>query len=153
MAPPRELIALLRRHTDDVQAVALALRRAVLEEMAPCREYIYGMRHAVVLLYGPTAKVLEDCVCMINVYRHHVNLCFPQGTELNDGAGVLKGTGKRMRHISVKQLAEVERPEIRAFVEQARSHAGLTRPRRRNADDVITVFKTKRPKVPRAASW
>jgi hypothetical protein len=141
--PPRELLEFLRRYEPDVQRVALGLRTVVLDEMAPCHEYIFAMRHTVVLLYGPTDRVIEDCICMIGVHRKHVNLQFTQGTELDDTFGVLQGKGTRMRHIKVKSLPDLDRPEIRAYVRQARTEAGLTRPRQRRAGDVITRVKAK----------
>ena len=143
--PPRELLELLHRHEPGLQAVALGLRMVVLDEMAPCHEYIYAMRHTIVLLYGPTDRVIEDCICMITVYTKHVNLMFAHGTELDDSYGVLTGTGKRMRHIKVKTLSELDRPEIRPYLRQARKHAGLTRRRQRRAGDVITVVKARTP--------
>ena len=142
--PPRELLEFLYRYEPGVQAVALGLRKVVLEEMAPCHEYIFAMRGTVVLLYGPTDRVIEDCICMINVYRKHVNLRFTHGTELEDPYGVLQGTGKRMRHITVKSLSGLDRPEIRAYLRKARKHAGLTRPRQRTVADVTTVVKARR---------
>jgi hypothetical protein len=141
--PPRELLEFLRRHDPGVRSLALGLRTVVLDEMAPCHEYIFTMRRTVVLLYGPTDRVIEDCICMIGVYRKHVNLQFTQGTELVDSSGVLQGTGKRMRHLKVRSLSELERPEIRAYLRRARTQAGLTRPRQRQAGDVITRVKTK----------
>jgi hypothetical protein len=146
--PPRELLEFLYRYDPAVQAVALGLRKAVIEEMAPCHEYIFAMRTAVVLLYGPTDRVIEDCICMINVYRKHVNLRFTHGTELEDSYGVLHGTGKRMRHITIKKVSELDRPEIRAYVRQARKRAGLKRPRHRGAGDVVTVVKAPEPRIP-----
>jgi uncharacterized protein DUF1801 len=112
--------------------------------LTPCHEYIFAMRHTVMLLYGPTDRVIEDCICMIAVHRTHVNLQFTQGTELDDPFGLLQGKGKRMRHIKVKSLPDLDRPEIRAYVRQARTQAGLTRPRQRRAGDVMTRVKAKR---------
>ena len=142
MKAPHELVDFLHRYDSAVQGIALALRRVVHEEMAPCHEHIFAMRHTVVLLYGPTSRVIEDCVCMISVHRKHANLRFTDGVELDDAYGLLEGTGKRMRHIKVKALSDVERPEIRAYLRQARKHAGMTRPRQRTVDDVITTVKT-----------
>jgi len=154
--PPRELLEFLHRYEPGVQAVALGLRRVVLDEMAPCHEYIFALRYTIMLLYGPTARAIEDCISMISVHRKHVNLRFAHGTELEDSYGVLQGTGKRMRHIRVKSLSELDRPELRAYLRQARRHAGLTRPRQRKAGDVITVVKASRPERgprTRAAPW
>jgi Domain of unknown function (DU1801) len=138
---PRELVDFLHRYDAGVQEIALDLRRVVLEEMAPCHEYIFAMRHTVVLLYGPTSRVIEDCVCMISVHRKHANLRFTDGASLDDSCGVLEGTGKRMRHIKVKAQSDLGRPEIRAYLRQARERAGMMRPRKRTAD-VMTKVKT-----------
>jgi hypothetical protein len=139
--PPRELIEFLFRHDPAIQSLALGLRHVVLGEMAPCHEYIFAMRSQVVLVYGPTERVLKDAVCMIVVYRQHANLCFTRGIDLEDAGGVLLGSGKAMRHITVKKLSELDRPEIRTLIWQARRRAGLTRPRRPRAADVVTRVK------------
>src|SRR4029077_4914066 len=86
----------------------------------------------------------EDAICDINVFVRHVNLGFPRGADLSDPAGVLQGDGKDMRHISLKKLSDLDRPEIRAYLRQARTHAGLKR-RRRAADEVVTSVKQKQP--------
>jgi len=142
---PPELLEFLKRHDERVRTLALGLRTLIHDEMAPCNEYIYSMRHAVVLLYSATEHVLEDCVCMIVVFRNHVNLSFPDGAELDDPHRLLKGTGKRMRHISLKPPSDVDRPELREYVRLARMHAGLPRRGRRRPNDVITVVKSKKP--------
>ena len=153
---PSELIEFLRRYDPGVQTIALGLRQVVHEEMAPCHEYIFSMRHTVVLLYGPTDRVIEDCVCQISVHRKYANLQFTHGVDLDDSSGALEGTGKRMRHIKVKTLSDLKRAEIRACLRQARKNAGMTRPRQRKVDDVITVVKTTPPRSrrpPRERGW
>jgi hypothetical protein len=146
--PPRELLEFLQRYDHAVQSLALGLRKVVHEEMAPCHEYIFEMRSKVVLLYGATDRVIEDAICCINVFVRHVNLGFPRGADLSDAAGVLQGAGKAMRHISLKKLSDLDRPEIRAYLRQARTHAGLKR--RRAADEVVTSVKQKSPARPPA---
>ena len=141
--PPRELLEFLYRYDPAVQAVALGLRHVVLVEMAPCHEYIFTMRGRVVLLYGPTSRAIEDCVCMIGVYRKHANLQFTHGIDLADPHGLLEGTGKRMRHIKVRALSDLDRQEIREFLRQARKNAGTIR-HRGKAREVITSVKAPR---------
>src|SRR6266545_1498175 len=104
---PGELREFLHRYDPGVQAVALGLRQVVLEEMAPCHEHIFTMRGRVVLLYGPTSRVIEDCVCMIGVYRNHANLQFTHGVDLADPRGRLEGRGTRMRHIKIRVLSDL----------------------------------------------
>ena len=143
MKPPRELIEFLFPFDPAVQSIALGLSKVVLEEMAPCHEYIFGMPGRVALLYGATERVIKDCICLVSVYTKHVNLGFARGAELEIAAGVLQGTGKRMRHLTVKRLSELDRPEIRTYLRRARKHAGLKRPRQRTVDDVVTVVKVR----------
>jgi Domain of unknown function (DU1801) len=142
--PPPELLEFLHRYDPAVQSLALGLRKVVHQEMAPCHEYIFEMRSKVVLLYGATERVIADGICNIGVFAKHVTLGFPRGTDLDDPAGVLQGAGKTMRHITVKRLSDLDQPEIRAYLRQARKRAGLTR-RRRAADEVVTRVKQKSP--------
>jgi hypothetical protein len=139
--PPGELLEFLHRYDPGVQSLALGLRKVVHEEMAPCHEYIFAMRSAVVLLYGATERVIADGICSISVFSRHVNLGFTRGTNLNDRAGVLQGTGKAMRHITLKKLSDLDRPEIRPYLRRARKHAGLKRRRHSTADEVVTRVK------------
>ena len=141
--PPGELLEFLYQHDAAIQSLALGLRKVVLEEMSPCHEYIFSMRSKVVLLYGATEKVIKDNVCAISVLTKHVNLGFHRGADLKDAKCVLQGTGKTWRHISLKSLAELDRPEIRAYLREARKRAGLKRPRNRTPDDVVTRVKAK----------
>jgi len=141
--PPPELLEFLYGYDPTVQSLALGLRKVVLEEMAPCHEYIFQMRSKVVLLYGPTERVIKDGICLIGVFTKHVNLAFMHGADLEDASGVLQGSGKAMRHIALKKLSELDRPEIRTFLRQARKRAGLKRRRRRTADEVVTRVKQK----------
>ena len=101
--PPGELLEFLYRYDPAIQSLALGLRKVVLEEMAPCHEYIFEMRSKVVLVYGATERVIKDGICIIGVFAKHVNLAFQRGTDLEDRSGVLKGTGKAMRHLSLKK--------------------------------------------------
>ena len=149
--PPRELLEFLYRYDPAVQSLALGLRKVVHEEMAPCHEYIFEMRSKVVLLYGATERVIADGICNIGVFTRHVLLGFRRGADLKDPAGVLQGTGKGMRHIRLNKLSDLDRPEIRSYLGQARRHAGLRRRRDRTADEVVTRVKQKSPK--RRPAW
>ena len=136
--PPRELVEFLRRYDDEVKTLALGLRSVVHAEMAPCHEYIFAMKSKVVLLYGATERVIDDGLCNIGVFVHHVNLGFPRGADLDDPDGVLRGAGLGMRHITLKTLSDLDRPEIRGFLQKARKDAGL-KPRRLGSDGTVVT--------------
>jgi hypothetical protein len=145
MRPPHELLVFLARYDPQIQRLALRLRTVVHNEMAPCHEYIFSMRSKVVLLYGATERVIDDGICHINVFVRHINLGFSRGAELDDPGHVLRGTGKAMRHITLKTLSDLERPEIRAYLGKARRHAGLARWRHDTTARVVTRVKSKAP--------
>jgi hypothetical protein len=149
--PPPELIEFLHRYRPAVQSLALGLRRVVLEEMAPCHEYIFEMRSKVVLLYGATERVIKDGICNVSVFSSHVTLGFTHGIELEGAGGVLQGTGKAMRHIRLGSLSALDRPEIRACLREARRRTGLTRPRRPRADGIVTRVKARR--LAKGSGW
>jgi hypothetical protein len=139
--PPPELLEFLYRYDPAIQSLALGLRKVVLEEMAPCHEYIFSMRSKIVLLYSATARVVKDCICSIGVFTRHATLAFHRGTDLDDTKGVLQGTGKAMRHIKVTRLSELDRPEIRAYLRQARKRVPVTWPREHTTENVVTRVK------------
>jgi hypothetical protein len=121
--PPKELLDLLRPYDRGIQELTIALRQLVLEEMAPCCEYILEV-YIVSLLYGPTHR-MKDGICYIGVIKDHVNLGFIRGSELPDPQRILEGTGKLMRHIKIRNLSDLFRPAIRAYLQEACERAGF----------------------------
>jgi hypothetical protein len=49
----------------------------------------------------PVACVGDVPFAYVNVFRRHVNIGFFNGAGLDDPAGLLEGTGKRMRHVKL----------------------------------------------------
>jgi Domain of unknown function (DU1801) len=148
--PPPALIEFLTPYDRAIQKLALSLRSLVLEEMAPCYENIYDAYSAVAIGYGSSDR-LQDGVFHIAVYANHVNLGFNHGATLDDPIGILKGTGKRIRHITIKTPADLARPEIRSYVRRARQLArddarklGETAPEK--IDGVVSTVKAIYPK-------
>ena len=120
--PPPDLVKFLKPYDRAVQKLALNLRLLVLEEMAPCYENIYDAYSAVAIGYG-TSDRLKDGIFHIAVYAKGVNLGFNHGATLDDPLGILEGKGNRIRHIKIRTPADLERPEIRAYVRRAKEVA------------------------------
>ena len=120
--PPAALVKFLKPYDREVRDLALQLRALVLEEMAPCYENIYDAYSAVAIGYG-TSERLSDGIFHIAVYAKGVSLGFNHGATLNDPKGILEGTGNRIRHISIKSSADLQRAEIRAYIKRARKSA------------------------------
>ncbi len=120
--PPAELVKFLQPYDRAIQKLALALRALVLEEIAPCHENIYDAYSAVAMGYGPTDR-LSDGIFHIAVYSKNVNLGFNHGATLDDPLGILLGSGKRIRHLTIKTTEDLARPEVRAYVRRALENA------------------------------
>ena len=120
--PPKELISFLQPYSPEIGELALQLRAVVLNEMGPCYENIYDAYSAVAIGYG-TSDRLGDGILHIAVYSKHVNLGFNDGATLDDPKGILKGAGNRIRHIKIKSLEDVRRPELRHYIQRAKKHA------------------------------
>jgi hypothetical protein len=146
--PPAELADLLRRHDPDVQSVAVAVRAAALDEIGPCHETIFQVyrNNVISILYSTTEKRMKDNICLIVVYRDHVNLMFPRGVDLKDPRGLLEGAGKAMRHVKMRSTADAGRPDVRQLIAQAKKRPGLGKPAT-PLRKVMTMLKAKPSKT------
>ena len=67
----------------------------------------------------PTACIGDAAFGYVNAFRDHVNVGFFLGAELADPAGLLEGTGKRMRHVKVWPEREPDAKQLSALIETA----------------------------------
>ena len=155
MPAPKELTALLSRYEPDVQAIALAARRAVIDAVGPCYETIFQVykNNVISLLYGTTEKRMKDNVCLVVIYRDHVNLMFPRGVDMKDPRGLLEGAGKAMRHVKMKSVADTTRPGVRDLLKQGKKRPDLGKPVKPLKAIVTTMHKKKTPKPKPAPAW
>jgi len=121
-SPEQALDEFLKPYDPPVRALLAGLRALVRREVAPCHETIYDAGYTVALWYGASPKVTEG-FCYISVHRRHVNLGFPRGSLLEDPEGWLRGDGPWMRHIQIKAPADLDRPELPAFLRAACAEA------------------------------
>lgn len=98
-------------------------RPGVLGSLA--RDWFEGMRSAgddvLELVHDgcPVACVEDVPFGYVNVFSAHVNVGFFRGAFLRDPAGLLQGTGKRMRHVKVKPQADPGHAALRALIADA----------------------------------
>lgn len=149
-SPPPSLIKFLKPYDREVKDLALQLRALLLEEIAPCYENIYDAYSAVAIGYGASER-LSDGIFHIAVYSKGVNLGFNDGASLADPKGILQGKGSRIRHIKIRNPADLKRPELRAYIRRARKQAlsdarKLGEPAPKQSKGVISTVKAIYPK-------
>jgi hypothetical protein len=121
--PDRQLLSYLASYDPHISNLALALREVVLEEAPDAVESI-SKGYAVAIGFSFTGKPLKDGFCHIVTYSNHVNLGFNRGALLPNPDGVLQGTGKLIRHITIRSESELDRPFVRRYLQAAIEQMG-----------------------------
>ena len=67
----------------------------------------------------PVACVDDVPFGYVNAFKDHVNVGFFNGAVLEDPAGLLEGTGKRMRHVKLRPGRELDFAAIGDLIEAA----------------------------------
>ena len=67
----------------------------------------------------PTACVEDAAFCYVGAFTAHVNVGFFQGASLEDPAGLLEGSGKRMRHVKLRWAEPVNEAALGALIDAA----------------------------------
>jgi hypothetical protein len=69
----------------------------------------------------PTACVRQAAFAYVNVFKAHVNVGFFHGASLPDPGGLLRGEGKRMRHVKLGPGEAVDAAALEALIDAAYS--------------------------------
>lgn len=71
----------------------------------------------------PVACVEDVAFAYVNAFKNHVNVGFYYGAQLADPAGLLQGSGKRMRHVKLLPGEKTNAAALRALIETAYADA------------------------------
>ena len=77
--------------------------------------------------YGVGPRKMTDGYAYIMPKRGYVNLGFYQGAVLADPDRLLEGTGKGLRHVKIRSVAEANHLAVRALVATALERRRATR--------------------------
>ena len=67
----------------------------------------------------PTACVEDAAFAYVAAFKAHVSVGFYQGAALPDPAGLLEGSGKRMRHVKLRWGGAVDEAALTALIAAA----------------------------------
>jgi hypothetical protein len=78
-------------------------------------------RHTELVFHGAARFCTAEGVpyCYVAAYSGHANLGFFDGVNLEDPKGLLEGTGKKLRHVKVAEVGEIDEVALVQFVRQA----------------------------------
>lgn len=115
-----EFRGILEGRSQAVQEIALAARRLVFDVLPQAIEVVWPTQRSAG--YGTGPRKMSDQFAWILPYDRHVALAFPYGVELDDPAGLLQGTGAKIRNVRLASRDDVARPELRRLLEDAVGH-------------------------------
>ena len=92
-----------------------AMARAWFEVMRECGDEVRELVHD----RCPVACLGDAPFGYVNVFTAHVNVGFFHGAALKDPAGLLAGTGKRMRHVKLRPGTPTNAAALRDLIEGA----------------------------------
>jgi hypothetical protein len=147
-SPRSRLSGFLAKYSPDVRSVAQAVLRKIRARLPGSVELVYDNYNALAIGFSPTERV-SDAVFSVAVYPHWVSLFFLQGATIPDPDRVLKGEGKKVRHVVLASASVIDRPEIQSLIAAAVSRAAVPfDPRARKRLFIKSVSAKQRPRRP-----
>jgi hypothetical protein len=79
---------------------------------------VYDNYNFLVIGFSPTERPSE-AVFSLALAPHYVLLCFLHGAKLPDPQKLLRGGGKQVRNIILKDADDLDKPAVRALMNEA----------------------------------
>jgi hypothetical protein len=148
-SPRKQLASWIERYDPAIARLARAVLKRMEQRLPGATELVYDNYNALVVGFGPNERA-SDCPFSIAVYARWVNLYFLEGSLLSDPEGLLKGSGNRLRHITLRQEQDFDVPGVQALISQALNVADLPMPSRakRRAIVIKSVSAKQRSRRP-----
>ena len=108
---------ILRGAKPQLRPVCESLRRAIASLHKDFVEVVWPRQRIASFGVGP--RKMTDHYAYIGVLSTHVNLGFYHGASLTDPAGLLEGTGRKLRHVKLRDVPAARSPAVAALLRQA----------------------------------
>jgi len=108
---------LLERTEVHLKPILVGLRQLILaQDPQACEVVRLGDRAAS---YGIGPKRMSEAYVYILAYSNSVNLGFYQGVKFLEHSQLLEGNGKRLRHIKIRAIAQLQEEELKRLLSMA----------------------------------
>lgn len=110
----------LKSYDPKVQEICLQLRKVALELLPETEEILFeGWKN---FTYGTgDSRADKDLIIYVAPFKDSVNIGFYRGANLLDKKKLLKGTGKLLKHIKLKSMADYEIDDIKQLIIEAKT--------------------------------
>ncbi len=120
--PERQLAAFVAKFTPEMGRLIRAARAKLRQRLPNAQELVYDNYNFFVIGYGPNDKA-GQAIFSLAAQAKGLSLCFLQGAGLPDPQGILRGSGNVVRSIRLESAATLDKPVVRALMEEALKHA------------------------------
>lgn len=146
-SPEKQLARFMARYTPAVARTARQARARIRRLLPGAVELVYDNYNALALAFGPTERPSE-LILSIALYPRWVSLFFTRGAELRDPHALLRGSGRRIRHIVLERAADLDAAPVRGLVKEAVATHPRRLPRGRGWTIIKSVSARQRPRKP-----
>ena len=110
MASEKSVDGWMSRLEPSLSPIAEALRAYVVRADPELRESIK---------WGNPVYEKAGKVCYLASGKGYMSLGFFEGASLSDPLGLIEGTGKRMRHVKVRRVEDIQEGQVASWVREA----------------------------------
>jgi hypothetical protein len=100
-----------------LRPVCESLRRLIADKHPTNMEVVWPALK--IASYGVGPRKMTEHYAYMAVQGSHINLGFYDGASLNDPTGLLEGTGKKLRHIKIRELSTAESAPVAELLRQS----------------------------------
>lgn len=133
-SPKAQLAALMSRFPDEIAALAERCLLKLRRRFPGTNELVYDYTKSLVVSFGPSERGSE-AVAALSIDSSGVRLYLDK--TLPDPTALLKGTGTKVRSLTLESAADLDRADIKALLDAAIQKSGITLPRTGTTNLVI----------------
>ncbi len=101
----------------DLQTICIWIKEVILDLHPEAVEVVRLGDNAA--SYGLGPKKMSEAYAYVMPRNGYVNLGFFYGAILDDPAGLLEGTGKKLRHVKVRSLAQASDDATKTLIRES----------------------------------
>ena len=143
-SPNAQLSTFLSRFPPEIVALAKRCLPKLRRAFPGSYQLVYDYSNSLVVAFGMSDRGYEAIVALA-ISPRGVRLYFDK--SLPDPKGLLKGSGGKVRSVTLKAASDLDHGDIHALIKAAIKRAGVTFPRARSTRMVIkSESKKRRPR-------
>lgn len=147
MSPEDQLQSFIDRFSPEVAARANQTLDKLRQLLPGATRLVYDNYNALAVAFTPDGRP-SHTILSVTLYPRWVSLFFTNGAALRDPAGILKGSGSKMRHLVLNSKEDLDRPEVGSLIEEAVRSSGLSLPAGEGQVVIQSVSAKQRPRRP-----